>query len=247
MARAKQPVSINGIEFDALIDESRTLEATVPEYSVESGFSVSDAIILSPEKLDMTLFVTNTPVTWYNRHGGSQNRVDSVVKQLEELYYAGSRSPSSPRTPHTRTWPSRALPSARAPRSDMPVRSRFPSRRSGSPRPKRPRSRTATERAAPPGRPPAPQAHPPGVPAGAAPEAARAAAPAPAREAAAPMATANPASCIARRTLWPDVIFRAPRSAECAWGTGRSEMPGHPQLPGGEGAKGKRPSQPCET
>ena len=36
MARAKQPVSINGIEFDALIDESRTLEATVPEYSVES-------------------------------------------------------------------------------------------------------------------------------------------------------------------------------------------------------------------
>ena len=37
----------------------------------------------------MTLFVTNTPVTWYNRHGGSQNRVDSVVKQLEELYYAG--------------------------------------------------------------------------------------------------------------------------------------------------------------
>lgn len=89
MARAKQPVSINGIEFDALIDESRTLEATVPEYSVESGFSVSDAIILSPEKLDMTLFVTNTPVTWYNRHGGSQNRVDSVVKQLEELYYAG--------------------------------------------------------------------------------------------------------------------------------------------------------------
>ena len=89
MARAKQPVSINGIEFDALIDESRTLEATVPEYSVESGFSVSDAIILSPEKLDMTLFVTNTPVTWYNRHGRSQNRVDSVVKQLEELYYAG--------------------------------------------------------------------------------------------------------------------------------------------------------------
>ena len=89
MARAKQPVSINGIEFDALIDESRTLEATVPEYSVESGFSVSDAIILSPEKLDMALFVTNTPVTWYNRHGGSQNRVDSVVKQLEELYYAG--------------------------------------------------------------------------------------------------------------------------------------------------------------
>lgn len=88
MGKATQPVSINGLEFDALIDESRTLEATVPEYSVESGFSVSDSVILSPEKLSMTLFVTNTPVTWYRRHGASPTRVDSVVKQLEELYFA---------------------------------------------------------------------------------------------------------------------------------------------------------------
>lgn len=88
MAKATQPVSINGLEFDALISESRTLEATVPEYSVETGFSVSDSIILSPEKMEMTLFVTNTPVTWYRRHGASQNRMDSVVKQLEELYFA---------------------------------------------------------------------------------------------------------------------------------------------------------------
>ena len=90
MARAKQPVSINGIEFDALIEETHTLEATVPQYSVESGFSVSDAIILNPEKLEMTLYVTNTPVTWYNRHGASQSRVNSIVKQLEELYYTAS-------------------------------------------------------------------------------------------------------------------------------------------------------------
>ena len=78
MGKATQPVSINGLEFDALIDESRTLEATVPEYS----------IILSPEQLSMTLFVTNTPVTWYRRHGASPTRVESVVKQLEELYFA---------------------------------------------------------------------------------------------------------------------------------------------------------------
>ena len=49
---------------------------------------MSDSIILSPEKMEMTLFVTNTPVTWYRRHGASQNRMDSVVKQLEELYFA---------------------------------------------------------------------------------------------------------------------------------------------------------------
>ena len=89
MGKATRPVSINGIEFDALIDETRTLDSTVPEYSVESGFSVSDAIILNPEKLSMTLFVTNTPVTWHRQHGGNKGRVADVCKQLEELYYTG--------------------------------------------------------------------------------------------------------------------------------------------------------------
>ena len=87
MARAKQPVSVNGIEFDALIDQTDTLEATVPEYTVEDGFVVSDAIILNPEKLDMTLYITDTPVTWYSRHGSGQDRVESIMKQLQELYY----------------------------------------------------------------------------------------------------------------------------------------------------------------
>ncbi len=37
-----RPCSVNGIEFDALISESRSLTSEVPEYAVESGFSVSD-------------------------------------------------------------------------------------------------------------------------------------------------------------------------------------------------------------
>jgi len=90
MARAKQPVSINGIEFDALINEDRGFEATVPEYAVENGFSVSDAIILGAETLIMTLYVTNTRVTWYHRHGNNPNRVDTVVKQLQDLYYSAT-------------------------------------------------------------------------------------------------------------------------------------------------------------
>lgn len=88
MAKATQPVSINGLEFDALIDEERILEATVPEYAVEKGYTVSDAIILSAEKLSMTLYVTNTPVTWYKRHGADPSRVEQVVKRLEEMYFA---------------------------------------------------------------------------------------------------------------------------------------------------------------
>jgi hypothetical protein len=87
MPKATQPVSINDIEFDALISEDRTMEATVPEYSTEDGFSVSDAIILNSETLSMVLYVSNTPVTWYNLHGSDKSRVDTVTKQLEELYY----------------------------------------------------------------------------------------------------------------------------------------------------------------
>lgn len=88
MAKAKQPVSINGIEFDALIDQDVGFTATVPEYPVENGFSVSDAILLSAETLTMTLYLTNTPVTWYQRHGNDPGRVERVVKQLEELYFS---------------------------------------------------------------------------------------------------------------------------------------------------------------
>lgn len=88
MARAKQPVSINGLEFDALINEDKTLEATVPEYSVEEGFTIADSIILSPEKLSMVLFVTDTPVTWANRHGAYVGRTEMVVQELEEIYFS---------------------------------------------------------------------------------------------------------------------------------------------------------------
>lgn len=86
MGKALQPVSIDGIEFDALIGSNEQLDAQVPEYSVETGFSVSDTIILNPELLDLTLFVSNRPVTWAKRFGASNDRVDQVVKQLKELY-----------------------------------------------------------------------------------------------------------------------------------------------------------------
>ena len=38
MARTLKPVSVAGIEFDALIDETKTLSATIPTYPVEDGF-----------------------------------------------------------------------------------------------------------------------------------------------------------------------------------------------------------------
>lgn len=88
MKKVKQPVSIDGIEFDALIDESQEFEVEVPEYATEEGFSVTDSMILKAETLSLTLYVTDTPVTWRKRHHPGPGRVESVIKQLEKLYYA---------------------------------------------------------------------------------------------------------------------------------------------------------------
>lgn len=86
MPRALRPVSVAGIEFDALIEEQRQLDAQIPQYSTEDGFQFSDAIIVEAETLSMTLFVTDTPVTWRGRHPG--RHADEVCSRLEALYFA---------------------------------------------------------------------------------------------------------------------------------------------------------------
>lgn len=83
---AKQPVSINGIEFDALISQSKSFEAQIPAYPVESGHEVVDDIITSSLVLSMTLYLTDTPVTWRNRHQET-GRIAMVESQLQELFF----------------------------------------------------------------------------------------------------------------------------------------------------------------
>lgn len=87
MARAKQPVSVGGIEFDALIDSEEKYESDVPEYPTEKGFKVSDTIVLKATVLNMTLYVTDTPVTWKGRLGSGPGKTEAVVKRLKELYF----------------------------------------------------------------------------------------------------------------------------------------------------------------
>ncbi len=86
MARRLKPVSIAGIEFDALLEETKSMTATIPTYPVEDGFPVSDTIILDPISLQMTLYLTNTPVTWLYRHGSSTDRVRRICDRIEELW-----------------------------------------------------------------------------------------------------------------------------------------------------------------
>lgn len=81
-----QPVSIAGIEFDALIDSEESYEAEVPEYPTDSGFSVSDNVAVGALKLSMTLYLTATPITWRSSHGTGEDRLLSIPDKLVKLY-----------------------------------------------------------------------------------------------------------------------------------------------------------------
>lgn len=90
MPQALTPVSIAGTEFDALITLDESVEAEVPEYPIETGYTVSDTIIRKANKLAMSLFVSGLPITWRGRLSGGSTRVESVKKQLLQLYADGN-------------------------------------------------------------------------------------------------------------------------------------------------------------
>ena len=89
MPIAKLPSRIGDIKFDAIINRDKTLTAEVPEYPVEDGFPISDAILRKPLELSVTAFISNTPVTWRRQLGDTHNRVSRVTKQLENLWLSG--------------------------------------------------------------------------------------------------------------------------------------------------------------
>ncbi len=86
MKRAKKPVSVAGIEFDALMSEEWEYTAQVPEYATDEGYSVSDSILLESETLTMELYLSDTPVTWYGRSGHGSNHTEKVISQLQALF-----------------------------------------------------------------------------------------------------------------------------------------------------------------
>ncbi len=83
------PARLNGIKFDAIITRDRSYEADVPEYPVENGFYVSDAILKLPYQLNVTAFISDTPVTWKRELGRSRGRLQRTLNQLENLYFSG--------------------------------------------------------------------------------------------------------------------------------------------------------------
>ena len=88
-----QPVSVAGIEFPAMLDETQTFTSDIPEYPVETGFVISDNITLQPMELPLTLLLSDTPRTGRGRVR-SMSEVESMLK---ELYF--SKTPFTVVTP----------------------------------------------------------------------------------------------------------------------------------------------------
>lgn len=88
-----QPVSVAGIEFPAMLDETQTFTSDIPEYPVETGFVISDNITLHPMELPLTLLLSDTPLTWRGRVR-SMSEAESMLK---ELYF--SKTPFTVVTP----------------------------------------------------------------------------------------------------------------------------------------------------
>ena len=87
MKRATTPSKLDDIYFDAIINRESSYEADAPEYPVDDGFYVSDAVLKKPVVLSVTAFISNTPVMW--KHLRSSNRLKNTIKKLENLFFEG--------------------------------------------------------------------------------------------------------------------------------------------------------------
>ena len=83
---AKQPASLGGFEFDAIIKRSETMTCDVPEYATEEGYSITDNICLKPRELEIEAIITNSPVTWAEQHAASSSRVETMIEELRQLW-----------------------------------------------------------------------------------------------------------------------------------------------------------------
>ena len=88
---ATQPARLGDFEFDAIIKRPETLSSKIPGYATEEGYSASDHICLEAVTLDVTAVISNTPITWADRHPASSSRVQRTAsavgkKNANDLY-----------------------------------------------------------------------------------------------------------------------------------------------------------------
>jgi len=74
------------LEADLTISESHQRGADVTTHPVESGATISDHVILQPERLSLEGFVTDTPAAVF---AANQGRTQDAFDTLEELWREG--------------------------------------------------------------------------------------------------------------------------------------------------------------
>jgi hypothetical protein len=81
--------NVDILELDAAIHETHEYTNTITDFPVEKGFSISDHVFKTPEKLTMEGFVTNTPVPFSVNNLSVLldfgNRVNSAFEKLMDL------------------------------------------------------------------------------------------------------------------------------------------------------------------
>lgn len=81
---------INVISFDASLSESHVYEAQVTTNPVETGANISDNILINPVALNITGFITDTPLKFFqglrNKINGSGELSKTAHDQLVELF-----------------------------------------------------------------------------------------------------------------------------------------------------------------
>ncbi len=108
------PTKIGTIEVDILVEQEHKLESEVTEHPVEDGFPVHDHVIRKPVKVSMVVGVTKSPVTWLDRLGAADDKIDSAIAVFEQIYKTGQ--PITIATP-TDVWDNMEMTSAVFPRN----------------------------------------------------------------------------------------------------------------------------------
>ena len=83
-----EPIMIDGVEFDVLLDVGERTDSNVPAYAVEAGWEITDDILPQLHHMDMTLFVSPYPVTWRNRPGHYMREPREVIQQIKQIFDA---------------------------------------------------------------------------------------------------------------------------------------------------------------
>jgi len=85
----RQAKKIGDIEIDVTLHEKHEFTSEVTEFPIEDGSVISDHVITRPEKVSITGFITNTPISFFSAVGnlitGSTPVADAYGK-LREIH-----------------------------------------------------------------------------------------------------------------------------------------------------------------